>query len=131
VNERMKVIVFNVRYEFIRKVTSEVVSEMYLARGNLKAIHPLMWRSITVKPTNGPSTQHILLHAKRQLHVSSTQSSLYQAVNRTRKRTIFTTAIYSLRTQNSQNIILIKIVQKFCILIKYKKCNYLLTYILT
>ena len=41
VNERMKVIVFNVRYEFLRKVTSEVVSEKYLARGNLKAIHPL------------------------------------------------------------------------------------------
>ena len=35
---------------------------------------------LTIKPTNDPSTQHIFLDVKRQLHVSVTRGSHHQAV---------------------------------------------------
>lgn len=35
---------------------------------------------LAIKPTNDPSTQHIALDVKRQLHVSATKGSHHQAV---------------------------------------------------
>ena len=39
---------------------------------------------LTIKPTNDPSTQHIFLDVKRELHVSATRGSHHQAVQRRR-----------------------------------------------
>ena len=38
------------------------------------------WQRITARPRNNPSTQHIFLYVKRQLHVSATKCSLNEAV---------------------------------------------------
>ena len=44
----------------------------------------LMKLKLTIKPTNDPSTKHIFLDVKRQLHVSATRGSHHKAVQRYR-----------------------------------------------
>jgi hypothetical protein len=68
------------------------------------------------KPTNDPTTQHIFMHVKSQLHVSATKQSHHQDVNKSKQKGNITTAICSLRSHTLQYIVLKKYtVQKYTV----------------
>lgn len=71
--------------------------------------------STTIKPTNDPAAQHILLAVNRVLHAAATEGSLHQAIHKRVKRVICPTAFYSLWSQALQCIPLMKYnVQGYC-----------------